>query len=81
MMKVIRKDSELDEARSILLQMQKDSSLTTLTAYRANSEMWPGNKISFVDAHLSYLKAYPQVKVSDYISNLRLKLRKSPSRS
>lgn len=77
MVKMIRKDSELEEARNLLLEMQNDPLLVTPTAYRANSELWPNNEISFVDAHLTYLKAYPQITVQDYISNLRLKLKKT----
>lgn len=58
--------------------MQGDPSLVTKSAYRANAELWPGNRISFIDAHLAYLKTHPAVNPSHYLSNLRLMLRKKP---
>lgn len=74
-MKLIREESELEHARLLLLQMEKDPSLITSSAYRANAETWPNHQIPFVDAHIAYLKAYPQVRLQDYISNLRLQLK------
>ncbi len=61
-----------------LQSMETDSTLVTKSAYRANGELWPGNRISFVDSHLAYLKSHPAVNPSHYLSNLRLMLRKKP---
>lgn len=61
-----------------LKAMQTDRSLVTKSAYRANAELWPGNRISFVDSHLVYLKSHPAVNPSHYLSNLKLMLRKKP---
>jgi len=63
---------------SALKVMETDQSLVTKSAYRANSDLWPGNRISFVDAHLAYLKSHPAVNPAHYLSNLRLMLRIKP---
>lgn len=61
-----------------LRAMQSDKNLVTKSAYRANAELWPGNRISFVDTHLVYLKSHPAVNPNHYLSNLKLMLRKKP---
>lgn len=61
-----------------LQEMETDKSLVTKSAYRANGELWPGNRISFVQTHLVYLKGHPSVNPRHYLSNLRLMLRKKP---
>jgi hypothetical protein len=61
-----------------LQAMETDKSLITKSAYRANAELWPKNRISFVDSHLTYLKSHPAVNPSHYLSNLKLMLRKKP---
>ncbi|HYF96718.1 MAG TPA: hypothetical protein VD947_01630 [Patescibacteria group bacterium] len=76
-MKTIRAEVDLAEAKSLLLQMEADSSFVTQSAYRANIERWPKNRISFIDIHMEYLRTHPQISIKDYISNLRLKLRKT----
>lgn len=65
------------EAKSVLMIMEADPAFITESAYRANTELWPKHRISFIDAHMEYLQTHPQVSTKDYISNLRLKLRKS----
>lgn len=62
-----------------LQAMETDTNLVTNSAYRANSDQWPGNRISFVDSHLAYLKSHPSLNPSHYLSNLKLMLRKKPS--
>ena len=78
-MKITRTEEDLAEIRAILLKMQSDSSYITKSAYRANADIWPDHRISFIDTHLAYLKAHPQVNPDHYISNLRLKLKKTPN--
>ncbi|HSX24086.1 MAG TPA: hypothetical protein VLE74_03235 [Candidatus Saccharimonadales bacterium] len=68
-------ETEILEALQV---MEGDPSLVTKSAYRANAEHWPGNSISFIEAHLFYLKSHPAVNPSHYLSNLRLMLRKKP---
>lgn len=76
-MKTIRDEVELAQARDILKRMEADPSFITKPAYRANTEKWPKHRISFIEIHMEYLNAYPQISTKDYISNLRLKLRKT----
>ncbi len=76
-MKVIRDETELIEAKAVLRRMEADPSFITESAYRANAERWPEHRISFIDIHMEYLNTHPQISTKDYISNLRLKLRKT----
>lgn len=66
------------EILTALKAMESDKNLVTKSAYRANAELWPGHRISFVDAHLAYLKSHPAMNPRHYLSNLRLMLRKTP---
>lgn len=77
-MKTIRNEQELLDAKEVLVKMEESAEYVTVSAYRANSDLWPDHRISFIDNHLYYLKTHPDVSVKLYISNLRLKLRKSP---
>lgn len=76
-MRTIRSESELARAKDMLLRMKADPSLITKSAYRANKDLWPKNRIPFIDMHLEYLNAHSEIGVEDYLSNLRLKLRKN----
>ena len=76
-MKTIRAEIDLAEAKALLLQMEADSSFVTESAYSSNVERWPKNRISYIDIHMEYLRTHPQISTKDYISNLRLKLRKT----
>lgn len=66
------------DVQNALEAMETDKTLVTKSAYRANAEQWPGNRISFVASHLAYLKSHPAVNPKHYISNLKLMLRKKP---
>ena len=66
------------EVIEALKRMESDPNLVTKSAYRANTIIWPDNRISFVESHLAYLKAHPNTNPRHYISNLRLMLRKKP---
>ncbi|HSX52957.1 MAG TPA: hypothetical protein VLF90_01135 [Patescibacteria group bacterium] len=66
-----------DEVITALEAMIADRRLVTVSAYRANVDVWPDNRISFIDSHVSYLRAHPAVNPSHYISNLKLRLRKN----
>lgn len=63
---------------SALQAMESDPKLVTTSAYRANTVVWPDNRISFVDNHLAYLRSHPGVNPQHYLSNLRLMLKKNP---
>lgn len=68
-----------EEIVEALQTMQSDASFVTKSAYRANAELWPGNRISFVDSHMAYLKTHPALSPEHYLSNLRLMLRRQSS--
>ncbi len=68
-----------DEILTALKAMEADPTLTTESAFRANKELWPDNRIPFIESHLAYLKVHPAVNPRHYLSNLRLILRKLPS--
>lgn len=76
-MKGLRDQDDLATARDVLIKMEANPAFITESAYRANSELWPKHRISFIDVHIEYLRANPQVPVKDYLSNLRLKLRRT----
>ncbi len=65
-----------EEVRQVLVLMEGDSSLITESAFRANSEVWPDNRISFTENHLAYLKGHPSTNPQHYLSNLRLMIKK-----
>ena len=67
---------EETEIVAVLRALENDPAFVTKSAYRANTLLWPNNRISFVDSHLMYLKAHPVLEPRHYISNLRLMLRK-----
>lgn len=75
-MKTIRGEDEIANAKALLLKMKADPAFITDSAYRANTALWPKHRIPFVEVHLEYLHNNPQISTKDYISNLRLKLRK-----
>lgn len=64
-----------EEIVAALESMEADTTMLTTSAYRANTEKWPTNSISFVETHITYLKAHPAVNPSYYLSNLKLMLR------
>lgn len=65
-----------EEMREILSAMEKNKNMITKSAFRANAELWPDNRISFTDAHLGYIKSRPDLDPKHYLSNLRLRLTK-----
>lgn len=65
-----------DEIAAALRNMEDDPVFVTNSAYRANAELWPDHRISFVNSHLGYLKTHPAVDPKHYLSNLKLILRK-----
>ena len=67
---------EETDIREALETMEKNPMLVTKPAFRANTEKWPDNTISFVDNHLDYLKLHPKTNPQLYLANLRLRLRK-----
>ncbi len=65
-----------DEISTVLKKLEDDPAFVTNPAYRANTSLFPDNSISFVDAHLTYLKLHPKLDPNHYLANLRLMTRK-----
>jgi len=65
-----------DEILAALKDMVLDPSMITRPGFRANTQLWPDNKIPFTEAHLTYLKNHPDLNPQHYLSNLRLMIRK-----
>lgn len=63
---------EADEVKKILSTMQHDNSYNTDSSYSANGEKYPDHQISFVEKHMEYLQAHPDVNPTQYVANLRL---------
>ena len=53
-----------------------DTGMITDSAYTANTDDWPSNRIPFIETHLKYLKAHPMTNPEHYIANLRLMIRR-----
>ncbi len=58
--------------KNTLLSMQGDERYNTGSSYSADAEKYPDHVISFVDKHMAYLQAHPDVNTSQYLANLRL---------
>jgi hypothetical protein len=59
-----------------LNSMLEDPAFITTDAYSPDSANYPDNRISFVDQHLRYLRTHKKVDPVQYLSNLRLMIRK-----
>lgn len=60
------------QAKHDLQAMAADKKYHTVSTYNSNSELYPDNKISFVEKHMHYLRTHPNTDPQLYISNLRL---------
>lgn len=69
------------EVIAALRSMKNSAVYLTKPNYRGVSVRWTNNYTSFVDYHINYLKLHPTLKPEQYISNLRLTLRKTPRHS
>jgi len=65
------------DIRKKLAAMLQDPSLNTkVSSFSANAELYPDGQIPFVDKHIAYLMNHPSLSHDQYLSNLRLMLRK-----
>lgn len=64
-----------DEVLVELNTMENDPGMVTKHAYSPNTELWPDNRIPFVEVHLAYLKSHKNVDPKNYLSNLRLMIK------
>lgn len=67
-----------EEIVAALHHMEINPYLVTKAVYRGDAEQWPGNKMSFVEYHMEYLRIHPNLDPTQYLANLRLMLRKNP---
>lgn len=58
-----------------LQHMVADRFYSTVTTYSPNTIRYPNNLISFVDKHMNYISANPQLDSTMYLANLRLMTR------
>lgn len=64
-----------EEILDALRLMEADPKCKTEAAYRANSDLWPDNRIPFSNNHLAYLKSHPNLNPKHYLANLRLMIK------
>ncbi|MEJ0072477.1 MAG: hypothetical protein WDN27_00040 [Candidatus Saccharibacteria bacterium] len=60
------------EIRHELQLMTENDSYNTASSYSANGVLYPGNRMSFVEKHMSYLVAHPLLDADQYLANVRL---------
>lgn len=66
---------ESDQAAGVKLalqEMQANLQHNTDSSYSADVVKYPDHQINFVDKHMQYLQAHPEVNPLQYIANLRL---------
>jgi hypothetical protein len=63
--------------RQKLVEMQTDPLLHKhISSYSANASLYPDGQIPFVEKHVAYLMDHPKLDPIQYLSNLRLMLKK-----
>ena len=63
--------------REKLAAMEMDPRLhISPPSFSANAELYPDGNIPFVEKHIAYLMDHPKVDPDQYLSNLRLMLKK-----
>ncbi len=67
---------EEEEIVAALSLLESNSLYLTKPIYRGDAQKWPGNQMSFIDYHLTYLKAHPTLNPYHYLANLRLMLKR-----
>jgi hypothetical protein len=63
------------EVERILKMMVANEIYNTESSYSANSELYPDNRIPFVNKHMAYLRSHPATDPEQYLANLRLMTR------
>lgn len=52
--------------------MERDERYVTKATYSSDSTKYPNNRMPFVDKHMAFLGAHPEIDARHYIANLRL---------
>lgn len=73
--RAFRNEQEEAEVEQMLRAMMNDDRYDTKPSYSADTEAHPDNLISFVDKHMKYLSARPNLDPFHYVSNLKLMTR------
>lgn len=63
------------DARQKLTMMMSDKTYETSPSYSSNANLYPGNRITFVDKHMNYLMNHQDTDPAKYLANLRLMTR------
>jgi len=63
--------------KQVLQEMESDDAYYTEPSFTINTADYPDNKMPFVVTHMNYLTRHPEASSRNYISNLRLRTRKS----
>lgn len=58
--------------RKALQSLAQDIKYNTLPTYHPNAVRFPDHLIPFVDKHMDYLNAHPQMDAWIYIANVRM---------
>lgn len=60
------------EVIGLLEMMITDTSYNTEPSYTSNLELYPDNRMPFLDKHINFLCSHPEINPQLYLSNLRL---------
>lgn len=66
---------EAEQIREKLRYMAANSAYNTVSMYSSNSADYPDNQMPFIDKHMNYLNAHPNLDAQMYIANLQLMTR------
>ncbi|MFS8118338.1 MAG: hypothetical protein ACMG55_07575 [Microcoleus sp.] len=65
-----------EELMANLKMLEADPNYITESAYSPNGDLWEDNRVPFIDRHMMHLKSHKTVIPEQYLSNLRLMLKK-----
>lgn len=66
----------IEEITRELQAMVDNASMITKPGFSPNAEVWPDNQVPFIELHLAYIRAHKNVNPQDYLSNLRLMVKR-----
>lgn len=66
----------LEEITEKLQLLEEDLTMVTESTYSPNAHEYPNNRLPFVEVHLAYLRKNKQVNPAQYISNLKIMIKK-----
>jgi hypothetical protein len=68
-------DEHVQEVHEELEEMERDSAFNTESSFSPNVDLYPDNRMPFVDKHMQYLMSHRGIDPNQYLSNLRLMTR------